>query len=259
MREKGHGKGKMPDAHKAQPSSSSLVNLAGSKVFVGLLPYSTSQEDLHSLFSAVGPVTEVRVLTDASGKSRGAAFVKYIVPQHALEAINYFDGFTFNNSPRSIIVRLADGEADAMAAEKRETNRQVAQAVAFFGTSKMPIPDWDVTPPNPPSQSFSQDQNFQDLDQQTEEPKLFIGMLPYDRTQDDLVQLFSPFGQLAEVHILKDPATGASKGAGFVKFVEFASARSAVGALDGYRFPDSSLARPITVSFAHQRKRRKED
>lgn len=47
------------------------------KLYVGNLPWSTTDEDLEGLFSAIGPVTSAVVITDRdTGRSRGFGFVE---------------------------------------------------------------------------------------------------------------------------------------------------------------------------------------
>lgn len=44
------------------------------------------------------------------------------------------------------------------------------------------------------------------------EHKLFVGMIPTSATEKDLEQMFAPFGDLAEVAVLRHAATGESRG-----------------------------------------------
>ena len=47
------------------------------KLYVGNLPWSTTDSDLESLFSNIGPVTSANVITDRdTGRSRGFGFVE---------------------------------------------------------------------------------------------------------------------------------------------------------------------------------------
>lgn len=48
--------------------------------------------------------------------------------------------------------------------------------------------------------------------------KIYVGNLPYDTSSDDLESLFSEFGQINEVKLIVDHATGRSKGFGFITF-----------------------------------------
>ena len=49
----------------------------GAKIYVGGLPYASTDEDLKELFSPHGTVQSARVITDKfTGKSRGFGFVE---------------------------------------------------------------------------------------------------------------------------------------------------------------------------------------
>jgi len=47
--------------------------------------------------------------------------------------------------------------------------------------------------------------------------KLYVGNLPYSMDEDKLSELFSQAGTVGEVRIVRDQATGRSKGFGFVE------------------------------------------
>jgi CUG-BP- and ETR3-like factor len=59
------------------------------------------------------------------------------------------------------------------------------------------------------------------------ENKLFIGMLPKTIDEEDLHNMFAPYGELREVHIIRGPE-GSSKGCAFVKFVDRDAAMVAI-------------------------------
>ena len=49
----------------------------GKKLYVGNLPYSTSEQDLRDPFSECGTVESVKIITDReTGRSKGFAFVE---------------------------------------------------------------------------------------------------------------------------------------------------------------------------------------
>jgi RNA recognition motif-containing protein len=63
------------------------------KLFVGGLPFSTSNEQLRSLFAEVGEVASATVVTDRdTGRSRGFGFVEMATPEAADEAHNRLNG-----------------------------------------------------------------------------------------------------------------------------------------------------------------------
>lgn len=61
----------------------------GAKIYVGGLPYASTDEDLKELFSPHGMVQSARVITDKfTGKSRGFGFVEMSSDDEAQRAIN---------------------------------------------------------------------------------------------------------------------------------------------------------------------------
>jgi RNA recognition motif-containing protein len=63
------------------------------KLFVGGLPFATSNEQLRALFAETGEVTSATVVTDRdTGRSRGFGFVEMATPEAADEAINRLNG-----------------------------------------------------------------------------------------------------------------------------------------------------------------------
>ena len=64
----------------------------GSKIYVGGLPYSTTEQQLSDLFAAHGAVASARIITDKfTGQSRGFGFVEMSTAEEskrAIEALN---------------------------------------------------------------------------------------------------------------------------------------------------------------------------
>lgn len=64
----------------------------GQRLFVGNLPYETSEPELESLFAGAGGVNEVRLVRDmATGRARGFAFVEMSSETEAQAAIKQFN------------------------------------------------------------------------------------------------------------------------------------------------------------------------
>ncbi len=80
--------------------------------------------------------------------------------------------------------------------------------------------------------------------------KLFVAGFPWAYTNDTLRNLFSQYGQITDVAVISDRATGRSKGFGFVTFANEADARKAMEALNGTDLEGRKLvvniARPKT-------------
>ena len=63
-----------------------------SKLYVGNLAYSVSNDDLHELFSQVGQVQSAAVITDKfSGQSKGFGFVEMTTAEEMNNAIKQFN------------------------------------------------------------------------------------------------------------------------------------------------------------------------
>jgi RNA recognition motif-containing protein len=81
------------------------------------------------------------------------------------------------------------------------------------------------------------------------ESKLYVGNLPYNVTEDDLRGLFAQAGDVKEVALISDRATGRSKGFGFVEMATQADAEKAIQMLNNHDMG----GRPLKVSMARPR------
>ena len=65
----------------------------GSKIYVGGLPYSTTEQQLSDLFAVHGAVASSRIITDKfTGQSRGFGFVEMSSESEAQAAITALNG-----------------------------------------------------------------------------------------------------------------------------------------------------------------------
>lgn len=79
--------------------------------------------------------------------------------------------------------------------------------------------------------------------------KLFVGSLPYSTIEETLKNLFTQYGSVTSVKIIRDRFSGDSKGFGFVEMEAREQAETAMKELDG-----SSLeGRTIVVKEARER------
>lgn len=68
----------------------------GAKVYVGGLPYSTTDQQLNDLFAQYGAVSSARIITDKfTGQSRGFGFVEMATDGDAQKAITALNGTQF--------------------------------------------------------------------------------------------------------------------------------------------------------------------
>ncbi len=78
--------------------------------------------------------------------------------------------------------------------------------------------------------------------------ELYVGNLSYETNEEDLRRIFAVAGRVTSVHIITDPATGASKGCAYVRMASTEETMEAINSLDealvDERIISVSIARP---------------
>ena len=82
--------------------------------------------------------------------------------------------------------------------------------------------------------------------------RLYVGGLPYQTTEQDLIDLFSASGEVASAVVITDRDTGRSKGFGFVEMNNGAEAQAAITGLNDHEID----GRKLTVNEAKPREAR---
>ena len=82
--------------------------------------------------------------------------------------------------------------------------------------------------------------------------RLYVGNLSYNITNQQLEELFAPYGQVKSAQVVMDRDTGRSKGFGFVEFNDANQARAAIEGLNLKEIDGRSL----TVNEARPREER---
>lgn len=78
----------------------------GKKLYVGNLPYSTTENDLATLFNEAGSVASVTIISDRfTGRSKGFGFVEMASDEEAQKAIEALNGRQM--SGRDLVVNEA--------------------------------------------------------------------------------------------------------------------------------------------------------
>ena len=78
---------------------------------------------------------------------------------------------------------------------------------------------------------------------------LYVMNLAYTTTEEELAQLFHPYGEIASVRIITERDTGRSRGFGFVEMPDATEAQAAIDGLNGR----SLGGRLLTVNEARPR------
>ncbi len=193
-------------------------------------------------FSKFGKVEELDILKKPDGKMVGCAFVQYEKVNEAAKAILMSSGKEVVG--RTVYVDWAVGK-DQYNKQKSKTNVQVKNE-----SDEMEIKTEDDVEIKSEEEEEEDDDDDEEMDSDDEDTKeikmesdsqaddeelskkpikkrsndvsegctVFIKNVPFEATNDDLMQCCKRFGPIWYGLITKDPVSGHSKGTGFVKF-----------------------------------------
>jgi RNA recognition motif-containing protein len=71
--------------------------------------------------------------------------------------------------------------------------------------------------------------------------QIYVGNIPYSKTEEDLSELFGQFGEVSSVKFINDRETGRFRGFGFVEMPDAAAAKDAISSLEGNDFDGRTL------------------
>jgi splicing factor U2AF subunit len=72
--------------------------------------------------------------------------------------------------------------------------------------------------------------------------KVFIGGLPYNLTDEQIMELLGAFGPIKSFHQVRDPGSITSKGYGFCEYVDPSNAEAAIAGLNGMALGEKTLS-----------------
>ena len=95
------------------------------KLYVGNLPYDTSEQDLQTLFAQSGTVDSINVMRDAStGRARGFAFVEMATDEEAQAAIRALSDTSFGGRQLTVNEARPKSEGGGGGGYGRQPRRQ---------------------------------------------------------------------------------------------------------------------------------------
>jgi len=81
---------------------------------------------------------------------------------------------------------------------------------------------------------------------------IYVGQLPYNVNEDELREIFSEYGEIASLNLIKDRFSGQSKGFGFIDMPNNSEADKAIKALNKTMLK----GREIKVNQAEERRKK---
>eukprot|EP00923_Selenidium_pygospionis_P009028 GHVN01015447.1.p1 GENE.GHVN01015447.1~~GHVN01015447.1.p1 ORF type:complete len:443 (-),score=61.72 GHVN01015447.1:1819-3030(-) len=93
------------------PAQTATFPPSEAKLFVGMIRKNASEDEVRAIFTPFGTITEIFMMKEQSGESKGCAFVKYAYKEQALLAINKLNGqYHMDGAPRPMEVRFAESK-----------------------------------------------------------------------------------------------------------------------------------------------------
>ncbi|XP_037553788.1 ELAV-like protein 1 isoform X2 [Nematolebias whitei] len=217
-------------------------------LYISGLPRTLSQQDLEDMFAPFGRIINSRVLVDqASGLSRGVAFIRYDKRAEAEAAIRHLNGNMAPGSSEAITVKFAanpnQGKNSVMMAQtyhgqSRRFGGPVHHQAQRFRFSPMSVDHMGGGggASGSPSSGWC----------------IFIYNLGQEADEAMLWQMFGPFGAVVNVKVIRDFNTNKCKGFGFVSMANYEEAAMAIHSLNGYRLGDKVLQVSFKTSKGHK-------
>ncbi|CAE7926724.1 CELF4, partial [Symbiodinium sp. KB8] len=198
------------------------------KLFVGQLPKEAGEAELCAVFEPYGRIVEFKILKFRdTGDSRGCGFITFAdkaSADAAMAALDKQHTWPGMRNPMTVAPAHTDRER-----QSRAPQPPPAQAYHHHG------PGGFMGGPPPMDGGPA---------------KLFVGMMPFSTTEQEMQGVFGVFGQIQNAVVLTKP-DGSSKGCGFITFATQQAAMAAISAMNGSQTAFSPAGhRALTVKFA---------
>jgi polyadenylate-binding protein len=199
-----------PFLRRAERSSDSETKFTN--VFVKNLDEAVDEEGLTKMFAEFGPVASCIIMKDEAGVSKGFGFVNMEEPEHAAAAVDALNNKDINGKELFVGRAQKKAEREAMLRQKFEDLRR-DRIEKYAGLN------------------------------------LYVKNLS-DKVDDEILRSeFSQWGTITSAKVMKDPASGKSRGFGFVCYSTPEEATRSVTEMNGRMIK----GKPIYVALAQRR------
>lgn len=199
-------------------------------VFVSQLSARVGDRELFQFFEQqAGKVRDARLITDRiSRRSKGVGYVEFRELESVQKALA-LTGTKLLGLP--VMVQYTEAEKNRQALASTQPNAPPGFVPTAAVPPPPPVPRPYVAPktrgpgPNDPN-SYA---------------RLYVGSLNFNLTDDDIRQVFQPFGDIEYVDLHRDQITGKSKGYAFVQFKNMHDAKNAMEKMNGFQLAGRAL------------------
>ena len=262
----------------ARPSSSAIKN---ANVYVANLPPTFTTQDLDAMFRVFGEIITSKILIDqTTGMGRGVGFVRFDKYSEAETAITALNGQEIPGSPVPLTVKFANPPKLAVQNQQQALQTggspiaTMSSAIATLQQQQQQAKRNNIPSGGGPMRHSLASMRFNPISSLGASPVataaaaaaaaqlalsnptlslslnsttttnawcLFVYNIPEECEDSLLYQLFSPFGAISSVNIIRDLATKKTKRYGFVNMVNYEEAAKAISHLNGYTLDGKQL------------------
>jgi ELAV/HuD family splicing factor len=249
----------------------------GANLYIKGLPASVTQDMLQEMFTKFGTIIQARVITDqTTGQSKGVGFVLFDTRDQAESAMAEMDGATPPGCTQPLTVKFAEDNAGkarpptapmpgGVSAIPTRGGYNTARGGYTRGGFAGPMRrGGSMNRYNPMAGGAAygggaaagnggygyEDATYSQMPQNGGASGdggfvLFVYNIGPDADESALWQLFTPFGSILKVNVIRDFQKNVGKGYGFVTMSSYAEAMNAIQQLNGYKY----YGKPLQVSF----------
>ncbi|GBM48490.1 ELAV-like protein 2 [Araneus ventricosus] len=234
-------------------------NIKNANLYLRGIPKNMTEEQLESIMAEYGEIVQVRLLKDATGnRNKGVGFVLFDQRKQAEEAIKKLNGQILEGGSEPLMIKYAEDNAKKVRAPMT-ANPLAAPYVdpfaapmggRFGGGGPVRHSIQGRFRYNPMTNMGSMGASYgysaqSGLSVGTDGHILFVYNIGPDTDEKTLWQLFARYGTVQKVNVIREGATGAGKGYGFVTMPNYDEAVLAIESLNGVAF----FGKPLQVSF----------
>ena len=279
----GHGHGHLAASHAL--SSPTTASRLDRRIYVGSLAYDVTEDTLRIIFEPFGPVVKVDMPKEPGHvpvRSKGFAFVEFERPESARAALQTMDGMPLKGRPMKVNtptggpnaqtsllsqLLMQQGGQGLAALQGQQLNSATLAAIqaaqiASGGTLLGGLPSSVASPVSAPpafilpahltpgGPSFGVPSVYErapgTIAGNTAKTRIYVGSLMWQLAEEQVRQIFEPFGAIRSCQLIINPETGKHRGYGFIEFADEKSAADAIKEMDGFDL----VGRKLKVRYA---------
>lgn len=190
--------------------------MSGTRIYVGNLPFSATEESLVALFSSAGEVTSATIARRGNA-SRGFGFVEFASPASVETALGAYHGKEWDGRTLRVEAEQPKTEEERAAARERRRAATAKRRAEALEAAARGEGDYELS------------------------MRVYVGNLPYDTDSEALAALFGSAPGFVSAEVAADRDGRGSRGFGYVTFDTEESLNAAVARFSNTTHGDRTL------------------